>query len=198
MRIPRCRGLEKISVAVIGAGAGGVCMGAGLRKAGVEHFTIYEQSAGLGGTWWDNFYPGAEVDTPQPFYSFSFNTYDFSRTHVKQRELLAYLENTADKFHLRDNLRLNCRVILTEWDPEDCCYIVSATDGTAERYHVVVSAVGLLNNPRYPDWPGLSDFTGVKFHSARWNYACDLADKTVAVVGTGSSAAQLFPRLRPT
>ena len=195
MRIPRCRGLEKISVAVIGAGAGGVCMGAGLRKAGVEHFTIYEQSAGLGGTWWDNVYPGAEVDTPQPFYSFSFNTFDFSRTHVRQPELLEYLENTADKFHLRDNLRLNCRVILIEWDAEGCCYVVSATDGTAERYHVVVSAVGLLNNPRYPDWPGLSDFTGVKFHSARWNYACDLADKTVAVVGTGSSAAQIIPSI---
>jgi cation diffusion facilitator CzcD-associated flavoprotein CzcO len=170
-------------------------MGAGLRQAGVERFTIYEQSTGVGGTWWDNIYPGAEVDTPQPFYSFSFNRFDFSRTHVKQAELLAYLNNTADKFHLRDNLRLNCRVNLIEWDAENCWYTVSATDGTAETYDVVVSAVGLLNNPRYPDWPGLSEFTGVKFHSARWNYDCDLANKVVAVVGTGSSAAQVVPAI---
>ena len=122
MRIPRGSGMEKISVAVIGAGAGGICMGVGLRKAGVERFTIYEQSNGVGGTWWDNVYPGAEVDTPQPFYAFSFNMFDFTRTHVMQPELLAYLENTVDKFHLRDNLRLSCRVTRVEWDGEDCSY----------------------------------------------------------------------------
>lgn len=197
MRVPRCSGMEKISVAIIGAGAGGICMGVGLRKAGVEHFTIYEQSNGVGGTWWDNVYPGAEVDTPQPFYAFSFNIFDFTRTHVKQAELLAYLENTADKFHLRDNLRLNCRVKQVEWDPEQSSYIVSAEDGTSERYDVVVSAVGLLNNPRYPDWPGLSDFSGTKFHSARWDYSCDLTGKAVAVVGTGSTAAQIVPAIAP-
>ena len=130
-------------------------MGVGLRKAGVERFTIYEQSNGVGGTWWDNVYPGAEVDTPQPFYAFSFNMFDFTRTHVMQPELLAYLENTVDKFHLRDNLRLSCRVHAVEWDGEDCSYLVSTDDGTSESYDVVVSAVGLLNNPRYPDWPGL-------------------------------------------
>lgn len=197
MRVPRCSGIEKISVAVIGAGAGGICMGVGLRKAGVERFTIYEQSSGIGGTWWDNVYPGAEVDTPQPFYAFTFNIFDFTRTHVRQSELLAYLENTADKFHLRDNLRLNCRVTRVEWDPEESSYTVSAEDGTSEKYDVVVSAVGLLNNPRYPDWPGLSEFSGVKFHSARWNYECDITDKVVAVVGTGSTAAQIVPAIAP-
>ena len=197
MRIPRGSGMEKISVAVIGAGAGGICMGVGLRKAGVERFTIYEQSNGVGGTWWDNVYPGAEVDTPQPFYAFSFNMFDFTRTHVMQPELLAYLENTVDKFHLRDNLRLSCRVTRVEWDGEDCSYTVSTDDGTSESYDVVVSAVGLLNNPRYPDWPGLSEFAGVKFHSARWNNDCDIADKVVAVVGTGSTAAQIVPAIAP-
>ena len=114
-----------------------------------------------------------------------------------QRELLAYLENTVDKFHLRDNLRLSCRVTRVEWDAQDCSYIVSAEDGTSESYDVVVSAVGLLNNPRYPDWPGLSEFAGVKFHSARWNYDCDITDKVVAVVGTGSTAAQIVPAIAP-
>ena len=95
MRVPRVSGLNTLSVAVIGGGAGGICMGAGLRMAGVQRFTIYEQSNGIGGTWWDNVYPGAEVDTPQPFYSFSFNSFDFTRDHVQQPELLAYLENTG-------------------------------------------------------------------------------------------------------
>src|SRR5579862_7939113 len=126
MRIPRCRGLEKMSVAVIGAGAGGVCMGAGLRKAGVDHFTIYEQSSGLGGTWWDNVYPGAEVDTPQPFYSFSFAPYDFSRTHVKQPELLAYLQNVAGRYGLDPHFRFNTRV-------EKWCGTSRRTPGRSSR-----------------------------------------------------------------
>jgi cation diffusion facilitator CzcD-associated flavoprotein CzcO len=197
MRVPRVTGLNALSVAIIGGGAGGICMGAGLRMAGVERFTIYEQSNGIGGTWWDNVYPGAEVDTPQPFYSFSFNTFDFTRDHVQQPELLAYLENTADKFHLRDNLRLNCRVHEVTWDDNDRSYVVRAEDGSADRYDVVVSAVGLLNNPRYPDWPGLEEFTGVKFHSSRWNYDCDIRDRVVAVVGTGSTAAQIVPAIAP-
>ena len=58
-------------VAIIGAGAGGVAMGVGMRQLGLGDFTIFEQQSGIGGTWWDNVYPGAEVDTPQPLYAFS-------------------------------------------------------------------------------------------------------------------------------
>ena len=197
MHIPRNSDMSRLSVAVIGAGAGGICMGVGLRKAGVERFTIYEQSSGIGGTWWDNVYPGAEVDTPQPFYSFSFATFDFTRTHVRQAELLTYLHTVADNYSLRDNLRLNTKVKQVAWDAGSSSYVVTTQDGSSERYDVVVSAVGLLNNPRYPDWPGLDDFERVKFHSSRWDHSVDIEDKVVAVVGTGSTAAQIIPTIAP-
>jgi cation diffusion facilitator CzcD-associated flavoprotein CzcO len=193
----RRRTRAHVSVAVIGAGPGGICMGAGLRRAGIERFTIYEQSDDIGGTWWDSRYPGAAVDTAQPLYAFSFAPYDFSRTHVGRDELLAYLHDIADQFHLRDNVRLNCRVHRVTWNDSDGSYTVIASDGSSENYDVVVSAVGLLNNPRYPDWPGLPDFQGRKFHSARWDRAADLRDQVVAVVGTGSSAAQIVPAIAP-
>lgn len=193
----RFAALSDISIAVIGAGPGGICMGATLRRAGIKRFTIYEQSDGIGGTWWDSAYPGAAVDTAQPLYSFSFAPYDFTKTHVDRTELLAYLQNTADRFHLRDNVRLNCRVDRVVWDESSSSYTVHAQDGTAERYDVVVSAVGQLNNPRYPTWPGLEDFRGVKFHSARWDTSVDVSGKVVAVVGTGSSGAQIVPAIAP-
>ena len=62
---------------------------------------------------------------------------------------------------------------------------------------MVVSGVGFLNVPRYPDWPGLEDFAGPAFHTARWEDQHDLTGKTVAVVGTGSSATQVVPAIRP-
>jgi cation diffusion facilitator CzcD-associated flavoprotein CzcO len=192
---PRRRNSAQVSVAVIGAGPGGICLGVRLRRAGVQRFTIYEQSDDIGGTWWDSRYPGAAVDTAQPLYSFSFAPYDFTRTHVGRDELLAYLRLTADQYHLRDNTRLNCRVDRVVWNERDCCYTVFAADGTQEDYTVVVSAVGLLNNPRYPDWPGLAEFRNIKFHSARWDRSVDLRDQVVAVVGTGSSSAQVVPAI---
>ena len=103
-------------VAVIGAGAGGMAIGVGLRRLGVGDFTIFDQASGPGGTWWDNVYPGAEVDTPQPFYSFSFAPYDFTRTHVKQPELLAYLQNVAGRYGLDPHFRFNTGVEKVVWD----------------------------------------------------------------------------------
>ncbi len=183
------------SVAVVGAGGGGIAMGRGLRSIGIRRFTIFEQSTGLGGTWLDNVYPGAAVDTPVPFYSFSFHPHDFSRTHIKQPELLAYLRNAAERFGLQSHFRFGTAVTRVAWDDANHCYEVSTSDGATERFDVVVTAVGILNHPKYPDWPGLDRFTGAKFHSSRWDHTVDLTGKTVAVVGTGSTGAQIVPAI---
>ncbi len=184
-------------VAIIGAGAGGICTGVGLRRLGVGDFTIFDQASGPGGTWWDNVYPGAEVDTPQPFYSFSFAPYDFSRTHVKQPELLAYLQNVAGRYGLDPHFRFNTGVEKVIWDESAHTWEVLTTDGKSSCFEVVVSAVGMLNHPRFPDWPGLDRFEGIKFHSARWPSDVDLTGKRVAVVGTGSTSGQLVPAIAP-
>ena len=97
-------------VAVVGAGFGGIAMGVKLKQAGIDTFTIYESSLGIGGTWWDNTYPGAEVDVGSHLYCFSFKPHQWTRTHARQPELQKYLEETVDEFGLRPHLRVGTPV----------------------------------------------------------------------------------------
>ena len=184
-------------VVVVGAGFGGIATGVKLKRAGISTFTIYESSLGIGGTWWDNTYPGAEVDVPSPVYCFSFKPHRWTRTHARQPEIQKYLEETADEFGLRPHLRLGVTVQSAGWDDDRHVWAVRLDDGTTDECHVLVSAVGFLNVPRPPDWPGLQEFEGPKFHTARWEHHRDLTGKVVAVVGTGSSATQVVPAIQP-
>ena len=184
-------------VVVVGAGFGGIAAGVKMKRAGIDTFTIYESSLGIGGTWWDNTYPGAEVDVGSHLYCFSFKPHDWTRTHAKQPELQKYLEETVDQFGLRPHLQLGVAVESATWDDERQVWSVRLADGTVDECHVLVSGVGFLNVPRYPDWPGLDDFAGPKFHTARWEHQHDLTGKVVAVVGTGSSATQVVPAIQP-
>jgi cation diffusion facilitator CzcD-associated flavoprotein CzcO len=184
-------------VAVVGAGFGGIAAGVYLRRAGIETFTIYESSTGVGGTWWDNTYPGAEVDVGSHLYCFSFKSHDWSRSHARQAELQRYLEETVDEQALRPHLRLGVTVESATWDERRHVWSVELGDGTVDECHAVISAVGFLNVPRYPTWPGLDRFEGAAFHTARWEHEHDLTGKVVAVVGTGSTATQVVPAIQP-
>ncbi|MFI5894145.1 flavin-containing monooxygenase [Actinoplanes sp. NPDC051513] len=184
-----------IRVAIIGAGLGGIAAAVKLRKAGAA-CTIFEQSSGVGGTWFDNRYPGCEVDVHSHAYSFSFLKYDWPRTHATQPELLAYAEHVVERFGLRPHLRLNTRVTDLVWEESTSTYRLSTEHGDTEEFDVVVSALGLLSVPRYPQWPGLDTFAGPGFHTSRWEEH-DLAGKSVAVVGTGSTAVQIVPAIAP-
>ena len=184
-------------VIVVGAGFGGIATGVNLTRAGISTFAIYESSLGVGGTWWDNTYPGAEVDVGSHLYCFSFKSSAWTRTHARQPELQKYLEEAVDQFGLRPHLRLGVTVESAVWDEARAVWDVRLDDGTADECHVLVSAVGFLNVPHYPDWPGLESFQGPKFHTARWEHQHDLTGKVVAVVGTGSSATQIVPSIQP-
>jgi len=184
-------------VVVVGGGFGGIAAGVKLKQAGIDTFTIFERSEAPGGTWWDNHYPGAEVDVASHLYSYSFMDYDWSRTHVRQPELQRYLEDVVDRFGLRPHFRFKTAVRSAVWDDLAHHYTVRLDGGEELTAHVVITALGLLNEPRYPDWPGLEDFAGPKFHTARWEHQHDLAGKTVAVVGTGSTSAQVVPTIAP-
>jgi cation diffusion facilitator CzcD-associated flavoprotein CzcO len=184
-------------IAIIGAGLGGIAAAVHLKRAGIESFAIFEQSAGPGGTWWDNTYPGAECDIDILFYSYSFAPHDWSRTHASQREIQAYIQRVIDEHGLAKHIRYNTRIAEAIWDDRQHVYDVATAAGEKLRFGVLISAVGLLNVPRYPDWPGLETFRGPKFHTARWEHEHDLAGKRVAVVGTGSTAAQVVPAIAP-
>lgn len=184
-------------IAVIGAGFGGIAAAFFLKRAGFSDIRIFDAAEGVGGTWWSNRYPGAATDAASHIYSYSFAPHDWSRTHVGWRELQGYLEAVVDRFGLRPHLRLKTAVTSAVWQPDVERWLVTTDKGEAELYNAVVSAVGMFTRPKYPDWPGLDGFQGPVLHTAAWDPAVDLSGKHVAVVGTGSSAAQVVPAIAP-
>jgi cation diffusion facilitator CzcD-associated flavoprotein CzcO len=180
-------------VAIIGGGFGGIAAAVKLQRGGIDDFTIFEAGEHPGGTWWHNRYPGCEVDIPSICYSFSFLRYDWPRTHGTRDELLKYTDVVVEKFGLLPKFRLNTRVSSAVWIEQAGEWELTLADGTQERYRFVISALGFLSNPKWPEWPGLEDFQGVAFHTQRWDDAPDLRGKRVAVVGTGSTAVQVIP-----
>jgi cation diffusion facilitator CzcD-associated flavoprotein CzcO len=193
MTVPASRKPRRVRVAIIGAGFGGIAAAVNLRKRTTAEFVIFEQAPSVGGTWWHNRYPGCEVDVHSHAYSFSFMRYDWAGTHATQAELLQYARDVVDRFGLRQHLRLGTAVTSVRWLDEQARYELRTAAGNTERFDAVISAVGLLSVPRIPDWPGLETFAGPTFHTAHWQPDIDLTGKRVAVVGTGSTAAQVVP-----
>ncbi|MEV4160084.1 flavin-containing monooxygenase [Nonomuraea dietziae] len=182
-------------VAIIGAGFGGLCMAIRLELSGVADYTVFEKAGGVGGTWRDNSYPGAGCDIPSHLYSYSFEKYaSWTRRYPEQPEILAYLDMCADKYGVRPKIRFDTEVRSARFDGRQ--WQVTTDDGT-ERFDAVVSSVGQLNRPAYPEIQGTESFDGVSFHSARWKHEHDLTGRRVAVIGNGSSAAQFIPRIQP-
>src|SRR5580692_3098341 len=105
------RAAGKPSVLILGAGMSGLCMGIALKKAGFESFLILEKAGGIGGTWWDNTYPGAQCDVPSHLYSFSFELKpDWSRAYSPQAEIREYMQHCARKYGLLPHIRCNTEV----------------------------------------------------------------------------------------
>ncbi|MFK0101668.1 flavin-containing monooxygenase [Streptomyces sp. NPDC091040] len=189
---------EHVRVAVIGSGFGGLGAAVRLRREGITDFVILERAGSVGGTWRDNSYPGCACDVPSHLYSFSFAPNpEWPRTFSGQEHIRAYLEHVADTFGLRAHLRLNHEVKQMRWDNDELHWIIDSANGTTIVADVVVSATGPLSDPKMPDIPGLADFPGKVFHSARWDHDADLTGKRVAMIGTGASAIQIVPAIQP-
>ena len=184
-------------IAIIGGGFGGIGLSIRLKQIGISTFRVFEKNAEPGGTWWENRYPGAEVDSPSHLYSLSFKRYAWSRNFARQPELLRYMHDIVSENDLRQHFRFNVQIESVEWDEQTHTHRLRASDGSTFSAHVVVSAVGLLNVINYPAWPGLETFQGPKFHTARWEDEHDLSGKRVAIVGTGCTAAQIIPEIAP-
>lgn len=187
------------TVAIVGAGFGGLGMAVELKQAGIESFTIFEKGADVGGIWRDNTYPGCGCDVPSHLYSFSFERYRSEECrYPRQHEILAYLQGVTDKYRLRDHLRADSEITTARYSQSEARWTITTARGEEHVADVVVYAVGQLNRPSLPDIPGRETFEGASFHTARWNHDYDLARGNVAVIGTGSSAAQLIPHVART
>ncbi|MGE0225912.1 MAG: flavin-containing monooxygenase [Acetobacteraceae bacterium] len=198
---PDASALAAFQTVIIGAGVSGLCMAIKLREAGIP-FVIYERNPTVGGTWFENGYPGSGVDTPNHFYSLSFEpNHDWPEHFSKRDELWTYLERLADHYDIRRHIRFDTEVTAARFDAARSRWIVSArsADGQTETVeaNALITAVGQLNRPFIPDIPGLKDFAGPCFHTARWDATQDLTGKRVAMIGTGASGMQVGPTIAP-
>jgi len=183
-------------IAIIGSGFSGICLGIQLKKAGIHSFSIFEKADRLGGTWRDNNYPGAACDVPAFSYCFSFEQKtDWTRKWAGQHELLAYMDHCAEKYGILPHVRFGAEVESAHYDADTALWRLRTRAGEGIEAEVMISAVGQLNRPKIPDIPGLGDFRGEQFHSARWNHGYDLTGRRVAVIGNAASAIQFIPQI---
>ncbi|MEO3790644.1 NAD(P)/FAD-dependent oxidoreductase [Nonomuraea sp. B10E15] len=185
-------------IVIVGAGLAGVCMAIKLKEAGHHDFVILEKAGDLGGTWRDNTYPGCACDVPSHMYSYSFDLNpDWSRMFAPQREIHDYLRSCADRHGVTPHIRYAKHVTALEYDDARRDWTVTTDDGATLRANAVVSAIGALHIPRYPEISGRESFAGPAMHSASWDRTVDLTGKRVAVIGTGASAVQFVPQIAP-
>ena len=189
-------------VVVIGCGQSGLLAGIRLQEAGIP-FTIVEKNAGVGGTWWENSYPGARVDVGNHFYCYSFEPSDhWTEYFARQPELQRYFESVMDKHGIGAHVRWETEVLGATWDDGSATWSVRtrAADGSEEvlTARAVISAVGQLNRPNVPAIDGADTFAGPAFHSARWDHDVDLTGRRVAMIGAGASGFQIAPTIAPT
>ena len=194
--------LAAFRVVIIGAGVSGLGMAIKLQEAGIP-FVIYEKNKTVGGTWLENSYPGCGVDTPNHFYSLSFEpNHDWPDHFSKRDELWQYMERLADQYDLRRHIRFETEVTAAVYDEARAIWRVTIRDAdgrgaTTGEANAVITAVGQLNRPSIPPIPGLEDFAGPKFHTARWDHSVDLSFTNVVMIGTGASGMQVGPSIAP-
>ncbi|MGI9579536.1 MAG: flavin-containing monooxygenase, partial [Microthrixaceae bacterium] len=180
--------------AVIGAGMAGILSAIKLSETGRHEVTVYEKNDALGGTWYENTYPGLSCDVPSHLYSYSFATNpEWSQQYAPGDEIRAYFEQVAKQHDIERLIRFgdevtSARRVAGNWR-------VETASGHTEDVDVVIAATGVLHHPRYPSIGGLDTFAGDAFHSARWNHDIDLGNKRVGVIGNGSTGVQIVGAL---
>ena len=192
---------QDFHVLVIGGGMAGILAAIRLKEAGLPCIVI-EKNARVGGTWYENTYPGCRVDVGNHFYCYSFEPNpEWSEFFAQREELQAYFERCMEEYGVREQVRFETEVLAAEWDEraQHWSVRVRCADGSEEilTAGAVISAVGQLNRPKLPDIPGRHAFRGPSMHSATWRHDVDISGKRVAVIGTGASAFQIVPTIAP-
>ncbi len=190
--------LRDFTVTVIGAGMGGLNAALQLREAGFA-FTVLEKNTGVGGTWWENRYPGARVDTVSRSYTHIFGVdFPYPNPYCDWRENARYFDWVADHFDLRRHVRFETEVKALTWDEaagEWVIDIVGPGGASTLRSRAVITSVGFLSRPNIPEIAGAESFAGGAWHTARWPEGACMKGKRVAVIGTGATGYQMIPEL---
>ncbi|WP_340586984.1 NAD(P)/FAD-dependent oxidoreductase [Erythrobacter alti] len=190
---------EEFDVVVIGAGFSGLYAIHRLRKD--YSVVCFERGDGVGGTWYWNRYPGARVDILSVEYSYGFDEdlqqdWKWPEYFSAQPELEQYANHVADRFELRDNIRLSNAIKSLHFDADTNRWHVQSANGDYVVCKYVIAATGSLSAPNMPDWPGREKFQGEVYHTTQWpREPLDLKDKRVGIIGTGSTGIQAAPLL---
>jgi cation diffusion facilitator CzcD-associated flavoprotein CzcO len=192
--------LYDYEVIVLGAGVSGIYQIKRLTDLGV-HATVLDANGGLGGTWWNNRYPGARFDSESYTYGYSFDKevlaeWHWSEHFSPQHETLRYMEYVVDKLGLRKYMQFNCKVEAMHFDEARNIWRVSLSDGRTLTARVVITGIGPLSTPTLPKIPGMDDFKGLSFHTSNWPHEpLDLTGKRVGIIGTGATSIQIIPEV---
>ncbi|KAJ5354699.1 hypothetical protein N7541_005743 [Penicillium brevicompactum] len=208
--------VRPIKVGVIGAGLTGITAGVMLpaKLPGLD-LRIYEKNADVGGTWFENTYPGVRCDIPAHVYQsgISPNT-QWTEEFAQGEEIRDYWQGVARKHNVYQYLRTGQKVQKAEWQPEKGKWKVTIehVDGSKykrkpwkltyeqiyeEELDVVINAIGHFNEWKLPDYEGIKDHKGTLFHSSHWDHNLDLKGKRVALIGNGASGLQVLPSIQP-
>ena len=198
---------DEVDVAVIGGGFGGLLAGARLRELGVESVRVIEKGGDFGGTWYWNRYPGVACDIESYVYLPLLEELDYvpKEKYSRGAEIFAHCQAIARKYDLYRDACLRTEVEAIRWDEGASRWEITTDRGDAMRARFVCLANGFLQKPKLPGIPGIERFRGHAFHTSRWDYAytggdaagnlTGLADKRVAIIGTGATAVQCIPHL---
>lgn len=183
---------------IVGAGFGGIYQLYSLVKLGLDAVVI-DTASDVGGTWFWNRYPGAMSDTESYVYRYSWDkedlqTYPWSHHYLKQPDILKYLEHVVQRHELRKHMRFNTEMQSASWDESTKLWLVQTSDG-AFRVKYLITALGLLSRPNYPDIPGIDSFAGTLSHTAAWDSNIQYKGKRVGVVGCGSTGVQVITEI---
>ena len=198
---------DEVQVAIIGGGFGGLLMGGRLREAGFDDIRVIEKAGDFGGTWYWNRYPGAMCDVESYCYLPLLEELNYVPKHKYSYapEIFEHSKAIARHYDLYTNACLQTGVSDMRWDDTSGRWIIHTDRGDAIRAQFVAMANGPLNRPKLPGIPGITSFKGHTFHTSRWDYdytggdsegnLTGLADKRVAIIGTGATAVQCIPHL---
>lgn len=187
---------EVMDIVILGAGYGGLGMGAQLKRHGINNFQIFEKASALGGVWRDNIYPGAACDTQSHIYCYSYFPHlRVSSMYAGQQELLGYLESFAQHFDLNEHIQYNAEITQAIWNESEQLWDLHIQNADPVKTKIFVPAWGQLNKPVIPYFKGAENFKGIAFHSAQWQYDVELTGKKVISIGNAASAVQYIPEV---
>ena len=190
--------LAGFTVGIIGTGLSGLNAAAQLKRAGIS-FVVIEKNPEVGGTWFENQYPGARVDTPSRGYTHTFGVnYAYPYAYCPRDENMKYMQWVTDGFGLREHIVFDTEATSIIWDEAAAMWEITARGPSGMqswRVNAVISCVGFLSRPSIPAIEGIDSFDGITCHTARWPVGLDLTGKRVAVIGSGATGYQTIPEI---